>query len=125
MAERTQSTAVRRAQRKTMVGCVTSNRMTKTIVVSVKRRTQHSQYPRTVTQVASFKVHDERNEAKIGDLVEIMETRPISREKRWRLVKILEHASTAPPVPGEPSEEVASEAGEGAGPAGGSGEVGG
>ena len=104
MAKPEQAAPATRAQRKTRVGRVTSNRMTKTIVVAVERMTRHPHYPRTIKQVTSFKVHDERNEAKIGDLIEMMETRPLSREKRWRLVRIVEHASTAPPVPEEPSE---------------------
>ena len=94
-----------RAQRKTRTGTVTSNKMTKTIVVRVDRLTRHRLYTRTVAQSSRFKVHDEKNQANIGDLVEIMETRPLSRDKRWRLVKIVRQASTAPPVPGEESEE--------------------
>lgn len=92
-----------RHRRKTLTGVVTSNKMTKTIVVRVDRLTRHARYGRTVVRSASFKVHDESNAAKIGDVVEIMETRPLSKEKRFRLVRILRQASTAPPVPGEPS----------------------
>jgi small subunit ribosomal protein S17 len=100
-----ESQLVMRPSRKTRVGVVTSNRMTKTIVVRVDRLTRHPLYVRTIKQSTSFKVHDETNEAHIGDLVEIMETRPLSKDKRWRLVKILRRASTAPPVPGEESEQ--------------------
>ena len=99
-----------RGRRKMRVGLVTSNRMRKTIVVRVDRLVRHPMYVRTMAQSASFKVHDEANEAKIGDWVEIMETRPLSKDKRWRLIRILQRASTAPPVPGEESEEAQSAA---------------
>jgi small subunit ribosomal protein S17 len=89
-----------RAQRKVRLGVVTSNKMSKTIVVRVTRSIRHPKYGRVMTQASSFKVHDETNSAAIGDLVNIMETRPLSKEKRWRLVKIVRRASTAPPVPG-------------------------
>ena len=94
-----------RAERKTRVGLVTSNKMQKTIVVRVNRRVRHPKYNRVITQANAFKAHDERNEAKIGDWVKIMETRPLSKDKRWRLVEILKRASSAPPVPG--TEEAA------------------
>ncbi len=74
--------------------------MKKTIVVQVSRLARHSRYSRVIRRAASFKVHDETNSAAVGDLVKIMETRPISKDKRWRLVEILQHASTAPPLPG-------------------------
>ena len=106
MANATTSAATSsRRHRKTRTGIVTSNKMTKTIVVRIDRLTRHRLYTRTIAQSSSFKVHDEKNEANVGDLVEIMETRPLSRDKRWRLVKIVRQASTAPPVPGEESEE--------------------
>ena len=73
--------------------------MKKTIVVQVSRLARHPQYSRVIRRAASFKVHDETNSAAVGDLVQIMETRPISKDKRWRLVEILQHASTAPPLP--------------------------
>ena len=88
-----------RAQRKTRMGRVTSNRMQKTIVVQVIRSVRHPQYSRVIDQVSSFKVHDEENRAKIGDWVRIMETRPLSKDKRWRLVEIVKAASTAPALP--------------------------
>ena len=91
--------APERLQRKTRVGVVTSNRMAKTIVVRVVRLVRHPKYSRVIQRASSFKVHDETNSAAIGDWVKIMETRPISRDKRWRLVEILKRASTAPPVP--------------------------
>ena len=89
-----------RGGRKTKVGVVVSNRMAKTIVVRVTRLVKHPTYTRIIKQVSSFKAHDETNSAAIGDVVKIMETRPLSKEKRWRRVEILRRASTAPPVPG-------------------------
>ena len=88
-----------RGQRKVRVGVVTSNRMMKTIVVRVNRRVRHPKYNRVIKQASAFKVHDETNSAAIGDWVKIMETRPLSKEKRWRLVEIVKRASSAPPVP--------------------------
>jgi small subunit ribosomal protein S17 len=88
------------SRRKVRTGIVTSNKMQKTIVVKVQRFVRHPQYNRVIKQAGSFKAHDETNSAAIGDLVRIMETRPLSKDKRWRLVEILERASTAPPVPG-------------------------
>ena len=93
-------TATVRAQRKTRSGVVLSNRMSKTIVVRVTRLVRHRKYGRVMAQRSAFQVHDETNSAAIGDIVKIMETRPLSRHKRWRLVEILRRASTAPPVPG-------------------------
>ena len=106
----THLTARARGQRKVRIGQVVSNKMQKTIVVRVVRRVRHPLYERIVTQANSFKAHDERNEAKIGDWVKIMETRPISKDKRWRFVEIVKRASTAPPVPGqEPAQTRVSE----------------
>ena len=84
-----------RAARKWREGLVTSNRMQKTIVVRVERLVQHGLYQRTQRHATSFKVHDERNEARVGDRVRIMETRPLSKDKRWRLVEIV-HRGAAP-----------------------------
>ena len=92
---------LQRAQRKTRQGVVVSNRMSKTIVVRISRLIRHPKYGRVMTQGSTFKVHDEANSAAVGDVVKIMETRPLSKEKRWRLVEIIRRASTAPPVPGE------------------------
>lgn len=106
-----QPATARRNARKVREGVVTSNRMAKTIVVRVSNLVRHPRYTRIIHQTSSFKVHDEKNSAVIGDRVEIMETRPISKEKRWRLVKILKRASTAPPVPeGNPLEATQPEA---------------
>ena len=96
---------VQQGRRKVRVGFVTSNKMTKTIVVSVRRLVRHSQYSRTIRQTSAFKVHDERNEAAIGDWVRIMETRPLSKDKRWRLVEIIKRAPNAPALSELPAEE--------------------
>ncbi|ACV59706.1 MULTISPECIES: 30S ribosomal protein S17 [Alicyclobacillus] len=81
-----------RNQRKVRVGKVVSDKMDKTIVVAVEERVMHPLYGKTVRRTKKFKAHDENNEAKIGDVVRIMETRPLSKEKRWRLVEIVERA---------------------------------
>ena len=78
--------------RKTRVGVVVSDKMDKTIVVAVKDSVQHPLYKKILKRTKKFKVHDEKNEAGIGDRVEIMETRKISKQVNWRLVKILEKA---------------------------------
>ena len=76
--------------RKTRTGVVTSNKMAKTITVAVERRVKHPIYGKFVKKTTGFHAHDEKNECSIGDLVKIMETRPLSKTKRWRLVEILE-----------------------------------
>lgn len=76
---------------KERVGVVLSNKMQKTIVVRLSRRAKHPYYGKVMERSKKFKVHDEKNTAKIGDLVRIVETRPLSKEKRWRLVEILAH----------------------------------
>lgn len=81
-----------RPKRKERTGEVVSNKMQKTIVVSVKRRFPHPQFKKVVTSFKKFYAHDEGSEAKIGDLVRIEETRPLSKTKRWRLVEIVERA---------------------------------
>ena len=81
-----------RALRKTRVGKVVSDKMDKTVVVSIKTRVRHPLYGKIMNQTSKLKVHDENNEAGIGDRVEIMETRKISKQVNWRLVKILEKA---------------------------------
>jgi small subunit ribosomal protein S17 len=83
------SLAKRRSLRKTRVGDVVSNAMDKTIVVRTVTRVPHQKFGKIVKHVKKFYVHDEKNEAKIGDRVSIMESRPLSRLKRWRLVQIL------------------------------------
>ena len=91
--------AARTNSRKVRTGIVTSNRMTKTIIVQVSRLVRHPKYNRVMRQASAFKVHDETNTAAVGDWVKIMETRPISKEKRWRLLEIVRRASSAPPIP--------------------------
>lgn len=81
-----------RPQRKERTGEVVSNKMQKTIVVSVKRRFPHTQFKKVVTSFKKFYAHDENSDAKIGDVVRIEETRPLSKTKRWRLVEIVERA---------------------------------
>ncbi|MBI3316354.1 MAG: 30S ribosomal protein S17 [Candidatus Omnitrophica bacterium] len=76
---------------KERVGVVISNKMQKTIVVQIKRRALHRVYGKVIEKAKKFKVHDEKNEAKVGDTVRIVETRPLSKEKRWRLVQIIGH----------------------------------
>ena len=81
-----------RKLRKTRVGVVVSDKMDKTIVVAVKDSVQHPLYKKILKRTKKFKAHDENNEAGIGDRVEIMETRKISKDVNWRLVKIIEKA---------------------------------
>ena len=78
--------------RKTRVGVVVSDKMDNTIVVAVKASVQHPLYKKIMKRTVKFKAHDEKNECGVGDRVEIMETRPISADKRWRLVQIIEKA---------------------------------
>ena len=92
MADTQQATSLNRASRKTRVGLVVSDKMEKTVVVSIERRVQHPVYGKMVRRTKRFKAHDERNEAKTGDTVRIMETRPMSKDKRWRVVEIVERA---------------------------------
>jgi small subunit ribosomal protein S17 len=82
-----------RNQRKVREGLVVSDKMDKTIVVEVERRVRHPLYVRIVRRTKRYHVHDEHNQARIGDQVRIMETRPLSKRKRWRLVEILQRAS--------------------------------
>ena len=78
--------------RKVKTGIVKSNKMDKTVVVSVERNVRHSVYNKIVKRTYTLKAHDENNECQIGDKVQVMETRPLSKDKRWRVVKILEKA---------------------------------
>ena len=78
--------------RKTRVGVVVSDKMDKTIVVAVKDSVQHPLYKKILKRTKKFKAHDENNECGIGDKVKVMETRPLSHDKRWRLVEIIEKA---------------------------------
>ena len=76
--------------RKVMVGTVTSDKMDKTVVVSVETSVSHKMYGKTVKRTYKLKAHDEENKCEIGDKVKVMETRPLSKDKRWRVVEILE-----------------------------------
>jgi len=78
--------------RKTRIGVVSSNKMDKTILVTVQRRLKHPIYGKFVKKTTRYMTHDEKNECTIGDLVRIMETRPLSKNKRWRLVEVIEKA---------------------------------
>ena len=86
------STDKTRAVRKMREGVVTSAAMDKTIIVTVTERVRHMKYKKTVLQTKKLHTHDETNDAKVGDRVRIMETRPLSKTKRWRLVDVLERA---------------------------------
>jgi small subunit ribosomal protein S17 len=88
----TEGTAAVRGQRKTKVGRVVSDKMDKTIVVSVERLTRHRLYKRVVKLTTRFKAHDETNDAHVGDTVLIEESRPLSATKRWRLIEIVQRA---------------------------------
>ena len=81
-----------RGYRKTRIGVVVSDKMDKTIVVAIKTKVRHPLYGKMVNRTRKFKAHDEKNECGIGDTVKIMETRPISKDKRWRLIEIVEKA---------------------------------
>jgi small subunit ribosomal protein S17 len=79
-------------RRKQLVGRVISNKMDKTVVVEVERTARHPLYGKVLRRVKKYKAHDEGNECQVGDLVLMIESRPLSREKRWRVVEILERA---------------------------------
>ena len=91
LAKRESDTTERNA-RKTRIGLVVSDKMAKTVVVSIERRVQHPVYGKMVRRTKKLKAHDEQNEAKTGDTVRFMETRPLSKDKRWRVVEIIERA---------------------------------
>lgn len=78
--------------RKVMIGTVVSDKMDKTIVVAVETSVRHKIYKKIVKRTYKLKAHDENNECKVGDIVKVMETRPLSKDKRWRLVEIMEKA---------------------------------
>ena len=81
-----------RALRKTRTGVVVSDKMDKTIVVEIRTRVKHPLYGKIMNRTSKLKVHDENNECGVGDTIEVMETRPLSHDKRWRLVEIIEKA---------------------------------
>jgi small subunit ribosomal protein S17 len=88
----TNTQATQRGTRKTRIGRVVSDKMQKTVVVAIERRVPHPVYGKMVTYTSKLKAHDEENTAKTGDLVRIAETKPLSKDKRWRLVEIVERA---------------------------------
>jgi small subunit ribosomal protein S17 len=92
MAETTNAETTARNTRKTRTGLVVSDKMQKTVVVAIERRVPHPVYGKMVTRTRRLKAHDEENSAKVGDTVRIVETRPLSKDKRWRLVEIIERA---------------------------------
>jgi small subunit ribosomal protein S17 len=92
MAETVSTAQTSRGARKQRVGIVVSDKMQKTVVVAIERRYPHPLYGKMVTRTKRVKVHDEENTAKVGDRVRIMETRPLSKDKRWRVVEIVERA---------------------------------
>lgn len=81
-----------RNDRKVKIGKVISDKMDKTIVVAIERLVQHPLYKKSIKKTVKFKAHDENNESHIGDIVEVMETRPLSKDKRWRVTQIIERA---------------------------------
>jgi small subunit ribosomal protein S17 len=92
MMEQATTTETDRGRRKTRIGKVVSDKMQKTVVVVIERLVKHPQYKRYVRQRSRFKVHDEKNECKEGDIIRFMETRPLSKDKRWRFVEFVERA---------------------------------
>jgi len=91
-AQKAQAEKSKRGQRKVRIGRVVSNKMQKTIVVAIERKVMHPIYKKVYVRTTKVMAHDEKNECNIGDIVKIMETRPLSRHKRWRLVEIIERA---------------------------------
>ncbi len=96
-----QSQPAAAGRRKEVVGEVVSNRMKKTIVVSVVRKKSHAFYGRVVSKAKKFYAHDEKNEARIGDVVRLEETRPLSKLKRWRLKQIIRKTALVPEIAAE------------------------
>ena len=82
-----------RKNKKQFTGKVVSNKMDKTVVLAVTRRIAHAKYTKTIKRTTKFKVHDEKNECKVGDVVRFIETRPLSKEKRWKVLEIVEKAN--------------------------------
>jgi small subunit ribosomal protein S17 len=95
MAAETESTEGRGSHRRTLVGTVTSDKMQKTVVVLVTHRVRSVAYKKYMTKRVKYKAHSEQNDVHIGDKVEIVESRPLSKDKRWRVAKLIEKARTA------------------------------
>ena len=89
------SESKRRAARRELIGTVTSDKMEKTVVVAVMRRVRDGAFDKYVTKRVKYKAHDEKNECHVGDLVAIVESRPLSKDKRWRVEKLIERAREA------------------------------
>ncbi|HKC68924.1 MAG TPA: 30S ribosomal protein S17 [Bacteroidia bacterium] len=92
MENKVESTEATRNFRKEKIGVVTSNKMEKSIVVAVERKVKHAKYGKFLNKTSKFVAHDEKNECAIGDTVRIMETRPLSKTKCWRLIEVIEKA---------------------------------
>lgn len=88
----TPNVATERGRRKVRMGRVVSDRMEKTVVVAIERLVKHPVYERYVRRRTKFKVHDEKNECRVGDIIRFMETRPLSKDKRWRFLEFVERA---------------------------------
>ena len=87
-----------RTNRKERIGVVISDKMDKTITVQVERVSHHPVYDRSIRKATKFKAHDEKNTAKVGDVVRIQETRPLSKTKRWRLIEVVKHSTAGEPL---------------------------
>lgn len=87
-----EATTKERGKRKVMTGTVVSTAMQKTAVVTIERLVRHEEYGKYIRQRSRFKIHDEKNECKVGDVVRFMETRPLSKDKRWRLLDFVRRA---------------------------------
>ncbi|MBM4433095.1 MAG: 30S ribosomal protein S17 [Chloroflexi bacterium] len=88
-------------KRKTRIGHVISNKMDKTVVVAVETPKRHPLYKKTMKKITNYKAHDEKNESRVGDLVKIVETRPLSKDKRWRVAEIVTKAAVVAVQPKE------------------------
>src|SRR3954465_12244309 len=95
-----------RGSRRAILGTVTSTKMDKTAVITVIRRVRDRRFHKFVTRRVKYKAHDEKNAAQVGDLVEIVEARPMSRTKRWRILRTISHNTEVPTVPTEGREKV-------------------
>jgi len=92
VSEQISNRAAERGRRKVRTGVVVADKMDKTVVVRIDRRTLHPVYKKTVQRSSKFAAHDEHNDARVGDLVRVMETRPLSKTKHWRVVEVIERA---------------------------------
>jgi small subunit ribosomal protein S17 len=99
MSENVQEPQAARGRPKSRIGTVVSNKMMKTVVVVVERRMKHGRYGKYMTEKNKYKAHDEKNDCKIGDVVRITETRPLSKDKRWRVSEIVARAEVVEAAP--------------------------